>query len=649
MLVWEEDLSSIISIHVNDFTILTYVYIFRQNKQSEGEWELSYQKRLAALMLIDSVIVMTSIYVCNFILAPVASVFTTTLLISSITLLISHHIIGYYYKLYKRVWKYASVGELINVFKAVTLSILITAIVQFLIIHDVYYRTLAITWMMHIILIGGVRFSWRLYRDSYAAAKADYSNKKRTMIVGAGAAGTMVARQLKQNPDVELYPVAFIDDDPGKQHLEILGLPVLGGREKIEEAATQLNIQNIIIAIPSLKKKELKSIVQECNKTKAKAQIVPMLEDLMLGKVSVSEFRDVQVEDLLGREPVQLDSEAIAEYLTGNVVLVTGAGGSIGSEVCRQVSRFSPKTVILLGHGENSIHSIELELKAHNQNNIQYITEIADVQDRDKMFNIMDKHKPSVVFHAAAHKHVPLMERNPEEAVKNNIIGTKNVAEAADANGVQTFVMISTDKAVNPTNVMGSTKRLAEMIIQDLGRKSQTRFVAVRFGNVLGSRGSVIPLFKQQLKNGGPLTVTDPKMERYFMTIPEASRLVMQAGALAQGGEIFVLDMGEPVKIVDLARNLIRLSGYTEEEIGIQFTGIRPGEKLFEELLNENEVHEQQVYPKIYIGKTANLYMEEIYDIIDRVNQMDKEELRERLLALANNRVKPRELAVVAN
>jgi len=603
---------------------------------------VTYEKRLATLMAVDSIIVITSIYICNFILAPTMRGFTPTLVISSITLLVCHHLFAHYYKLYKRVWKYASIGELISVFKAVTFSVLITAGVQLLINQDIYFRTLAITWMMHIITIGGVRFSWRVYRDSYVSKDLSL-NKKRVLIIGAGAAGTMVARQLKHSNDTDLYPFAFIDDDPTKQRLEILGLPVLGGREKIAEVVEQLQINHIIIAIPSLQKQQLNQIVQECNKTRVKVQTVPMLEDLVSGKISVNEIRDVQVEDLLGREPVELDTAAIKEYIAGNVILVTGAGGSIGSEVCRQISRFSPAKVILLGHGENSIYTIEMELKGNNENNIEYITEIADVQDREKMFFIMKKHKPSVVFHAAAHKHVPLMERNPEEAVKNNVIGTKNVAEAADYHKVDTFVMISTDKAVNPTSVMGSTKRIAEMIIQDLDRHSQTRFVAVRFGNVLGSRGSVIPLFKAQIKKGGPVTVTHPEMVRYFMTIPEASRLVLQAGALAEGGEIFVLDMGEPVKIVDLARNLIRLSGYTENEIGIEFTGMRPGEKLFEELLGEGEVHEEQVYPKIYIGKTSRLYMEEIHQIIQS-KETDPVVLRQRLLDLANNRVAPKGL-----
>jgi FlaA1/EpsC-like NDP-sugar epimerase len=608
---------------------------------------MSYQKRVLLLALIDSIILLSSICLSYLILIPNERPILAVAA-SSMVLLLCHHFFANRYKLYKRVWQYASIGELIYIFKGVTYSILITAAVQLVMVQDVFYRALIISWMFNILFIGGVRFSWRLYRDTYIREK-DRGNKKRTLIIGAGAAGTMVARQLRQNPEVELFPVAFIDDDPKKQNLEILGIPVIGGREKIEETADKLNIHSIVIAIPSLCKKELNLIVNECNKTKAKAKIVPMLEDLMTGKVSISEFRDVEVEDLLGREPVELDTDSIADYLTGSVVLVTGAGGSIGSEVCRQVSKFSPRTLILLGHGENSIYSIELELKGNNVNQVEYITEIADVQDREKMMKIMQQYKPRVVFHAAAHKHVPLMERNPEEAVKNNIIGTKNVAEAADYNLVETFVMISTDKAVNPTNVMGSTKRLAEMIIQDLDKRSQTNFVAVRFGNVLGSRGSVIPLFKEQIKKGGPVTVTDPEMKRYFMTIPEASRLVLQAGALAQGGEILVLDMGEPVKIVDLAKNLIRLSGYTEEEIGIQFTGIRPGEKLFEELLNENEVYEEQVYPKIYIGKTANLYIEEIQEIIYGLNQIEKEELRSRLVALANNKMASKKLVSVTN
>ncbi|TLS51993.1 polysaccharide biosynthesis protein [Paenibacillus antri] len=600
---------------------------------------MTYRKRIAYLILIDSIIVLASIFICNFILMPAKNPFYAAILLSSAALLVSHHALAYFFRLYQQVWKYASVGELVSIVRAVSLSIGFTAVVQLVAIHDVLFPTLTVTWMMHILLIGGTRFAWRLYRDSYhGKPKGNASEKKRTLIVGAGAAGMMVAKQLRLNPEQELWPVGFIDDDPAKHHLEVLGLPVLGGRGTIEEAVKVHDVCNIIIAIPKLNKRELNGIVAECSKTQAKTQIVPMIEDFLNGKVSLSAVRDVQVEDLLGRDPVELDVASISEYITGSVVLVTGAGGSIGSEICRQISRFAPRSVVLLGHGENSIYSIHMELNGDNPNQIQYITEIADIQDRNKMVQVLELHRPKVVFHAAAHKHVPLMEHNPEEAVKNNVIGTKNVAEAADACGVETFVMISSDKAVNPTNVMGATKRVAEMVIQDLSRRSRTRFVAVRFGNVLGSRGSVIPLFKQQIEKGGPVTVTHPEMTRYFMTIPEASRLVLQAGALARGGEIFVLDMGEPVKIVDLARNLIRLSGFTEEQIGIRFTGIRPGEKLFEELLNDNEVQERQVYPKIYIGKTAALYMEEIHELINHPN-MDREQLREKLLDLANNRV----------
>lgn len=525
------------------------------------------------------------------------------------------------------------------IFKAITFSMIAVAFVQQIVVHDIYFRLLAVTWMLHSLLIGGSRFCWRLIVSTYMNKSV---NKKRSLIVGAGSAGMMVARQLIKSNDAEFVPVVFIDDNVNIHGLDILGIPVYGGVDQIEKAVEELNIDNIIIAIPSLGKKELNLIFQECSKTKARTQTLPMLEDLVSGKLSVNHFMDVQVEDLLGRQPIELDIESISEYITGKVVLVTGAGGSIGSEVCRQVTKFSPQKLILLGHGENSIYSIEMELKdSDGHTEIEFITEIADVQDVKKMMSIMNKYKPNVVYHAAAHKHVPLMERNPEEAFKNNVIGTMNVAMAASQYEVDTFVMISTDKAVNPTSVMGATKRMAEMIIQDMDKSSKTKFVAVRFGNVLGSRGSVIPRFKQQIVKGGPVSVTHPDMIRYFMTIPEASRLVIQAGALARGGEIFVLDMGEPVKIVDLAKNLIKLSGNTLEDIGIEFTGMRPGEKLYEELLKADEIDGKHVFPKIYIGRTANLYMEEIKEMISTYATLDKESLRTQLLDLANSKVIP--------
>ncbi|HFK1733152.1 TPA: polysaccharide biosynthesis protein [Bacillus pacificus] len=603
---------------------------------------MSYRKRLSLLILLDSFIVLTAVYLSYWFIHPnILSKIPTTVIISSITLLCSHHIFAAIYKLYNKAWEYASIGELKQIFKAITLSIIVTAIVQQIINHDIYVRILAIACMLHLLLIGGSRFVWRMFRDTYITKAAD---KKRTLIIGAGSAGTMVVRQLQHNKEADLYPVAFVDDDRNKQKLEIYNVPVVGTTNHIQEIVENNDIEHIIIAIPSLNRNQINEIFEKCRKTKAKTQIVPMLEDLLDGKVSVNEFRDVQVEDLLGREPIQLDDAGIGEKITGKTILVTGAGGSIGSEICRQVMKYKPAKIVLLGHGENSIYNIEMEMRVTYKDSVEITTEIADIQDRHKIFEIMKKHQPYIVYHAAAHKHVPLMERNPEEAVKNNIFGTKNVAEAADTFKVNTFVMVSTDKAVNPTNVMGATKRFAEMLVQHLAAVStNTRFVAVRFGNVLGSRGSVIPLFKKQIQKGGPVTVTHPEMIRYFMTIPEASRLVIQAGTLAKGGELFVLDMGDPVKIVDLARNLITLSGYSIEEIGIEFTGLRPGEKMYEELLNEGEIHPEQIFPKIHIGKAVLMDQEILRQFMNDFEGMSKEEIRERLLDIASNKMLKKE------
>ncbi|MED3326939.1 nucleoside-diphosphate sugar epimerase/dehydratase [Bacillus thuringiensis] len=599
---------------------------------------MSYRKRLSLLILLDSFIVLTAVYLSYWFIHPnVLNKIPMTVVISSITLLCSHHVFAAIYKLYNKAWEYASIGELKQIFKAITLSIIVTAIVQQIINHDIYVRILAIAWMLHLLLIGGSRFVWRMFRDTYIAKAND---KKRTLIIGAGSAGTMVVRQLQHNKEADLYPIAFVDDDRNKQKLEIYNVPVVGTTNHIQEIVEDNDIEHIIIAIPSLNRGQINEIFEKCRKTKAKTQIVPMLEDLLDGKLSVNEFRDVQVEDLLGREPIKLDDAGIGEKITGKTILVTGAGGSIGSEICRQVMKYKPAKIVLLGHGENSIYNIEMEMRVTYKDTVEITTEIADIQDRHKIFEIMKKHQPYIVYHAAAHKHVPLMERNPEEAVKNNIFGTKNVAEAADTFKVNTFVMVSTDKAVNPTNVMGATKRFAEMIVQHMASVSTgTRFVAVRFGNVLGSRGSVIPLFKKQIQKGGPVTVTHPDMIRYFMTIPEASRLVIQAGTLARGGELFVLDMGAPVKIVDLAKNLITLSGFSIEEIGIEFTGLRPGEKMYEELLNEGEIHPEQIFPKIHIGKAVLIDQGILRQFMNDFEGISKEEIRERLLDIANNKV----------
>ncbi|MFD0826432.1 polysaccharide biosynthesis protein [Neobacillus sp. M.A.Huq-85] len=597
---------------------------------------MSYRKRLTTLALLDSVIVLTAIYISYFTLVPEIPIFKLKMLpITAITLLCSHHVFASLYKLYNKAWQYASVGELVAIVKAVTFSIAVTAVMQEIVFHNIYVRALMITWMLHVLFIGGSRFSWRMFRDNVMNKQ---QNIKKTLIIGAGSAGTMVARQLQKNQEIDLKPVAFIDDDPVKYKLDILGVPVVGNSDCIVQTVEKYQIDNIVIAIPSLTQRELTRIFDECAKTKAKTQIIPKLEDLMTGKISVNQFRDVQVEDLLGREPVVLDIQGISAKVAGKTVLVTGAGGSIGSEICRQICKFNPSKIVLVGHGENSIYQIDMELRNKYQKQIEIVPIIGDIQDRTRIFEIIEEHKPFVVYHAAAHKHVPLMEYNSREAVKNNIFGTKNVAEAAETFGVHTFVMISSDKAVNPPNVMGATKRFAEMIIQSLAQHSNTKFVAVRFGNVLGSRGSVIPLFKRQIQVGGPVTVTHPDMTRYFMTIPEASRLVIQAGSLARGGEVFVLDMGEPVKIVDLAKNLIKLSGYQEDEIGIHFTGLRPGEKMYEELLNENEVHPESIFPKIHIGKANVMNAEVLNQLIYQLLKMSETEMHDTLIAIANNK-----------
>jgi FlaA1/EpsC-like NDP-sugar epimerase len=526
-------------------------------------------------------------------------------------------------KLYKRIWQYASVGELMIILKAVT-----AAELTFFLTHTLLQRMFPdfvvprsiylITWMLIVLGIGGSRFVWRVFRDNYLKMSPHH---KRTLIVGAGNAGALIVKELKHT-ETPFYPVAFVDDDEKKQGLELLGIPVIGTLEQIPDVVKRRKIEQIIIAMPSAPRERIAEVIEICKSTKASIKILPRVADLIEGKVALKMIRDVQVEDLLGREPVEVDLRGIADYVTGKVVLVTGAGGSIGSELCRQIAPFSPAMLLLLGHGENSIYEIELELKK-DYPDLRIEPLIADIQDRQRMEEIFREFAPGVVFHAAAHKHVPLMERNPNEAVKNNVFGTRNVALSAHQYGATHFVMISTDKAVNPTSVMGATKRLAEMYVQALDKVSETKFVSVRFGNVLGSRGSVIPLFKRQIEQGGPVTVTHPEMVRYFMTIPEAVQLVIQAGALANGGEVFILDMGKPVKIVDLARDLIRLSGLEpEKDIQIVFTGIRPGEKLYEEFLTAEEGTTATKHNRIFVGKPSNVTLDEVTFWLRKLEQV---------------------------
>lgn len=587
---------------------------------------------------IDSLIVFFSIFIGYFLIHPLTNPLESTfLMVSALTIFIAHHVFATYFGLYRKVWQYASICELLLILKAVSFSIVAVGLVQYIFQGDVLMRALAITWMLHLLLIGGSRLSWRIFRDLFSRGKV--IDLKPTMIIGAGPAAGMVARQLLDNPENGLVPVLYLDDDAKKSGYEIHGVRVANaGTDAIEKIIEENNIERIIVAVPSMSRQESTELIKRCVDTGIHTQTVPMIEDILTGKVSVTDMCDVKVEDLLGRDEVQLDMDKIADQLTGKTILVTGAGGSIGSEISRQIMRFGPKKLLLLGHGENSIYSIVMELQKEVTSETELISIIADVQDRDRMFKIMNTYNPEVVYHAAAHKHVPLMEENPLEAVKNNIFGTKNVADAAHESGVKKFVMVSTDKAVNPPNVMGATKRFAEMLVQNLAKRSDTKFAAVRFGNVLGSRGSVIPLFKKQIEAGGPITITDSRMTRYFMTIPEASRLVIQAGTLAKGGEVFVLDMGEPVKIVDLARNLIRLSGYTELDIPIKEIGIRPGEKLYEELLNEDEIQSEKVFPKIYIGKANPASEMELLSFMQKFPEMESEEVKKFLIALCNRR-----------
>lgn len=507
--------------------------------------------------------------------------------------------------LYNRLWQYASISELISIVYAVTVGTSSVVLVIYFLAPMRYPNTVAVLfWLITMVLIGGSRFIGRIVQDGNCNVHIP-GMPKRVLIIGAGDAGALAVRELKNSNYREGYPVGIVDDAPQKQKLKFMGIPVLGTRKDITRVVKSRNVEEVIIAIPSAPGSVIREVTEICEQSGAVIKIMPGIYNFFNGQVDTLKIRQVEIEDLLGREQVNLDIDEVADYLAGATVLVTGAGGSIGSELCRQICRFNPEKLIVVGRGENSIFDIEQELRSDCPG-INLITEILDIRDREKVELVFTKYKPGVVFHAAAHKHVPLMEQNPEEALKNNILGTNNVAEISDLTHVKTFVLISTDKAINPTSIMGATKRVAEMMIRSLDRRSQTRFVVVRFGNVLGSRGSVIPTFKKQIAKGGPVRVTHPEMIRYFMTIPEAAQLVIQAGAMAQGGETFILDMGKPVKIVDLARDLIRLSGFeVDVDIKIEFSGMRPGEKLYEELLTVDEGTTSTKHQRIFVAKPS--------------------------------------------
>lgn len=512
------------------------------------------------------------------------------------------------WRLYKSVWRYASATELINIICASSCAAAGQIIICYAMDRRMPRSYYALYWFFLFAATCAIRFSYRILRI-VKSKRINLSGAPRinVMLIGAGAAADMILKEIEQSQYISLKAKCIVDDQPGCHGKLLRGVPIVGGREKIQEAVQEYGIDEIIFAIPSAGRQAKKEILEICKETGCKLRAIPGTYQLINGEVSVSRLQEVDIEDLLGREPVKTNIDEIMDYVGGKVVMVTGGGGSIGSELCRQIAGHSPRQLVIVDIYENNAYEIQQEL-LRKYPKLDLVVLIASVRNTNRMDQIFEIYHPDIVYHAAAHKHVPLMETSPNEAVKNNVLGTWKVVQAADRWKVKRFVMISTDKAVNPTNIMGATKRICEMIIQTYNNRSGTEFVAVRFGNVLGSNGSVIPLFKKQIAEGGPVTVTDPNIIRYFMTIPEAVALVLQAGVYARGGEIFILDMGEPVRIVDLAQNLIKLSGYkVGEDIEIKFTGLRPGEKLYEEMLMAEEGMRDTANKMIHIGQPIQI------------------------------------------
>lgn len=528
------------------------------------------------------------------------------------------------FKMYSTMWSVAGLREAIYIFMACALAQLIQISGMVMLQLSVPRSYFVISFAALCALEFLWRFSYRMVRSLKANLGHPESNI-RIMIVGAGEAGATLLREIRGSQYTHGRVLCFIDDSDYKVGKNLNGVSIVGNRDKITEAVDKYRINKIYIAMPSATAHERKDIIEICRKTSAEIKVLPGIYQLVNGEVSVSKLRDIQIEDLLGREPIRVNLDEVMGYIKDKVILVTGGGGSIGSELCRQIARHDPKLLIIFDIYENSVYDLQQELK-HNYPDLNFIVLIGSVRNTHRINSIFEEYRPNVVFHAAAHKHVPLMEDSPNEAIKNNVFGTYKTAQAADRYGAERFVLISTDKAVNPTNIMGASKRICEMIIQMMARHSKTNFVAVRFGNVLGSNGSVIPLFKKQIEQGGPVTVTHPDIIRYFMTIPEAVSLVLQAGAYAKGGEIFVLDMGEPVKILDMAKNLIRLSGYEPDvDIKIEFTGLRPGEKLYEEMLMKEEGLRETPNKMIFIGKPIDFneigFMSKLKNLEDSANK----------------------------
>lgn len=544
------------------------------------------------------------------------------------------------FRLYSSLWTYAGMVEIVNIaaagivagFAEILLIIVLNKNVAVPMPRSYYFLYTVIL----MVLIFLSRFSYRGFR-AFIRRRVNEGTQKRALIIGAGAAGDAIIREIKNSSYLDMKIVGVIDDNPNKIGNYIHGIKIIGNRDTIIENAEELDVDIIILAIPTASAKDIKELLNICKETGCELKRLPGIYQLVNGEVSVSKLKDVDVNDLLGREPIQPNLESIMGYVSDKVVMVTGGGGSIGSELCRQIAMYHPKQLVLVDIYENTTYDVQNELR-HNFPNLNLVVLIASVRNTKRMDQIFETYRPEIVYHAAAHKHVPLMEDSPNEAIKNNVLGTWKVVQAADKWNVRRFVMISTDKAVNPTNIMGASKRICEMIIQTYDKRSTTEFVAVRFGNVLGSNGSVIPLFKKQIAEGGPVTVTHPDIIRYFMTIPEAVSLVLQAGAYAKGGEIFVLDMGEPVRILDLAKNLILLSGHKpDEDIKIVFTGLRPGEKLYEEMLMKEEGMQETENQLIHIGKPIEMdeerFMQQLEELRDYVTE-EPDDIREAIMKI---------------
>lgn len=588
------------------------------------------------LMIVDTISIYISSILAYFFLSQYLSIPTSYVLGLQTIVVLVYLLVALRFHIFSTISRYTDYRTLAKIAVISVISYGLLFLANLLNVVELSYRFIVLSCLLTILLNISSRLSWRALLGYIKQTTQKNSKREQvpTLMIGAGEGGDLFLKTILSAPS-ELNIVAIVDKDRNKVGTFLHGVRVVGTDVDIVPVIQNYEIKQVVIAIPSLTSSDYERILRQCQKAGVKVTSMPKYEDVITGKLEVAKLREIDITDLLGREEVKLDQSSLESNLSGKTILVTGAGGSIGSEICRQVSRFHPARLLLLGHGENSIYLIHRELKNRYGNDFEIVPIIADIQDRDLIFQIMRAYRPDRVYHAAAHKHVPLMEYNPREAVKNNIFGTKNVAEVAKAAGVGKFVMISTDKAVNPPNVMGATKRVAEMIVTGLNEAGSTKFAAVRFGNVLGSRGSVVPVFKDQIAKGGPVTVTDFRMTRYFMTIPEASRLVIQAGAMMKGGEIFVLDMGEPVKILDLAKKMILLSGYREEEIQIVQSGIRPGEKLYEELLSTEERVSEQIYDKIFVGRVTNQKAEVVQHFIDGLLAKNVEQLKLALIDFA--------------